>query len=265
MKTWRSLLCTAVIGGLAFSASGQNAPQKQPANNPPPAEAPAPGNGPGGGPRAPRGMTPLAPEKAKAAWELQATGVAKRLGLDAEKTTAVVKAYTSARESQGAGFDKLRQEAMDRARDGGGDPQNRGADMMQAMDELNTAERAKLEKALQATLTPEQTTKALASLGTFNRQWDTIVDNLASLGLEPAKQQAALEAVEQYMIDTAAARGGGDREAMRAAVQEARAKVLAALKPVLSDDQYAKFEATLAPGGRMGGGGRGGNRGGGGN
>lgn len=262
MNTWRSVLCTAVIGGLALSAAGQNsAPQRQPADNPPP-PANAPQRDNAGQPRAPRAMTALSPEKAKAAWELQAGGVARRLGLDADRSKALVKAYAQARETHTTAFDKLRQEAMERMREGG--DQNRGADMMQAMDKLNADSRAELEKSLSATLSPDQTTKALASLGTFNRQWDTIVDNLASLGLDDPNQQKALEAVEQYIIDSAAARGN-DREAMRTAMQEARTKLLDSMKPLLTEEQFTKFEASIAPGGRMGApGGRGGNRGGGG-
>ncbi|MCC6677097.1 MAG: hypothetical protein IT436_08130 [Phycisphaerales bacterium] len=266
MNTWRSLLCTVIVGGLAFSAAGQNsAPQKQPANNPPPAaDTPQPGNA--GGPRGPRAMTTLSPEKAKAAWELQASGVAKHLGLDADKTKSLTKAYIEARESHTAASDKLRQEAMEKMRDAGNDPQAaRGADMMKAMEDLNTAERAKFEKALAGTLNPDQTTKALASLGSFNRQWDTMVDNFAGFGLEPAKQQEGLQAIEQYVVAAAAARTG-DRDTMRTAMQEARTKLLDSMKKILSDEQFAKFEASFAPGGRGGpggpGGGRGGNRGG---
>lgn len=265
MNMWRSLLCTVVVGGLAFSASGQNsAPQKQPANNPPPADAPQPGNGPGRDGARPRANANLSPEKAKAAWELQAAGVAKHLGLDAEKSKTLTKAYVEARESHVAASDKLRQEAMEKMRDNTGDPQNRGADMMKALEDLNTSERAKFEKAVAGVLTPDQSTKALASLGTFNRQWDTMTDNLASFKLEPAKQQEAFQAVEQYVVAASAARTG-DREAMRTAMQDARTKLLDSLKTVLSEEQFAKFEATIAPGGRMGGpggGGRGGNRGG---
>lgn len=227
----------------------------------------------------------MPPEKAKAAWSLQATGVAKRVGADDAQIKAVVLAYTEARESQGVASDKMRKEMAEKAaknRESGDDaggpggPGGRGgfnAESMKAMEDMNAKERDKLKKALAATLSQDQTTKALASLGTFNRQWDGMADILAGFGLDAKKQQDALNATEDFVVAQAKARagaagGGGDPEAMRTAMQETRQKLMDSMKKILSEDQMGKFEGSMrggrgpgGPGGgpdRRGGGGGGG-------
>lgn len=211
---------------------------------------------------------PLAPEKAKAAQELEATGVAKRNGLNEEQTKALVKAYIDARASHQTAADKLRQEMMDKARDGGDDQGGRrgmGQEMMKAMQDLNKSERSKFETALGSSITADQKSKALASLGTFNAQWDRWVDALAGFKLEAAKQQDGLNAIEDFVVSQGKAQGG-DREEMRAAMQEGRAKLVESMKKVLTEEQFAKFQESMG-GGRGGrprgeGGGEGGGRGG---
>lgn len=277
MHLWRTILCTAVIGGLGLTASAQNSNQNQPGNAPPAGERPR-GGGQGQGMGRP---SALSPEKSKAAWEMQATSVSKQLGLDADKTKAVVKAYTEAREGQTAAYNKLRDEAMQKLRDGGapggegGANGGRMAEMNKAFEDLNTQERGKLEKSLTAAgLTSDQTTKAVASLGTFNRSWDVLVDTVSGFGLEAAKQQEAFKAIEHFVVASGQA-STADLEARRTAMTEARTKLMDSLKPILNDEQLSKVESAFGPGGRggrgggPGGGGRGGDgerpRGGGGN
>jgi hypothetical protein len=147
---------------------------------------------------------------------------------------------------------------MEKARQAGGDeggPGGRGglgAEGLKAMEEMNAREREKLQKALSATLSTDQTTKAIASLGTFNRQWDVMADAIAGFGLDSAKQQEALNAVEDFVIAQGKIRpgAGGDREAMRSAMQESRQKLNDAMKKLLSEEQLAKFEQTTRGGGR---------------
>jgi hypothetical protein len=262
MRTLKTVICSVAVGAMAFAASAQNTPPK-PKEGAPPAPA-APANRQprpdGAGPQRPQA---LSPEKAKAAWELQATGVSKRLGVKAEQTTAVVKAYSEARTTHDAAADKLREDLMKKARDAGGDDNQRpgrggmGPEAMKAMEDLNKADRGKLEKTLGSTLTPEQTTKAVASLGTFNRQWDTMADAVAGFKLEAGKQQTALDAIEDFVVAQAKARGGGpdaDREAMRTAMQESRTKLTDAMKKVLTAEQFTKFQESMRGGGRPGGG-----------
>ena len=102
MRSFNLLVPCLAIGLTGISALAQDAPRR---GNRPEGERPAgqpgggqPGERGGGGQR---GMQ-LSPEKAKAAWELTATGVAKRLGLNEEQTKGVVKAYVDARTSHTA-------------------------------------------------------------------------------------------------------------------------------------------------------------------
>lgn len=86
-----------------------------------PAGPPGPGQGgrAGSGDRSPqrdraRSMQQLAPEKAEAAWKLEAAGMAKGLGLSEEAASILVSAYVKARQSVREGLDKLRSDRPER-------------------------------------------------------------------------------------------------------------------------------------------------------
>ncbi len=264
MRTWKMLACSLAIGCTGLTALAQDGkPKGAGADQPPPPRAEGAGQrGQGGG----RGMQ-LSPEASKAAWEMQAKGVATRLGLNEAQTKSLVTAYSAARESHTAASDKMRQEMMQKAMENqGGDGQRggMGREAMKAMQDLQKSESDKFKAALGSTLSAEQTDKVMASLGTFNRQWDTFVDRVAALKLDAAKQSEALNAVEDFMSEQAKARAGMggenfDRDAMQKAVSDAREKFQAAMKKTLTPEQYTKFEESLPMGGRRGGGGGGGN------
>lgn len=248
------------------------------------------GRGGGAGQGQPRG---LAPEKAKAAWEMQAVGVAKHLGLSEAETTALVKAYTDARASHDAAGEKLRKELQEKRQQGGGGGDEgggggggrrgggMGAEALKAAEDLNTAEREKLQKALSASLNADQTAKAMASLGVFNRQWDMMVDTVAGFNLEGAKKQDALNAMEAFVVEQGKMRarlreaagggdgaggggGGGGGGEIRTAMEDTRKKLTDSMKKILSEEQFTKFEESMRAGGRgMGMGGGAGRRGGG--
>jgi len=237
------------------------------------------GGGMGGGMR-----SPLSPEKAQAAWKLQAESVGRKLELDAAKTTKVVEAYSAVRDSQQKASDKLREEMRAKAEEAAGNADDEGgrggmremmAEMQKAITELNRTEREKLVAKLAESLDTEQTRKAAASLGTFNNQWDVMVDMLAGFNLEADKLNTSLAATETYVIAAEHARGFGmdDPESMRTAMQEARANLNDAVKPHLTEEQFTQFQRAGGRGGRgrggeggggepgQGGGGRGGNGG----
>jgi hypothetical protein len=260
MRKLTILLSCLALGVPTLSAVAQQ--DKKPAAQPPAGDRPPrgdrPGGGGGGGPGG--GMMrgqPMDPAKAKAAQELEATGVAKHAGLNEAQTKALVTAYLAARESHNAAAEKMRQEMRDQSNDGGR-PDFQA--MQQKMQDLNKSEREKFQKALGSSISAEQGAKVMASLGSFNPQWDRWVDALAELKLDAGKQQQGLEAIEAYIIASEKARGG-DREAMRDAMQDAREKLNDSMKKILNDEQFAKFESGMRPGGR-GQGGPGGNDGG---
>lgn len=246
-----------------FAASTSFAALAQPAN--PPAapkegeKAKAPEGQPAGRPNRPgagggQGRNALSPEKAKAAWEAQATGVAKRNSLSTDQTKTLVTAYTAARESQQVAAQKLRD---DQAAKGG----DRGPEAMTAREDMNKAEKAKFEKALTG-FKAEEITKVSAGLSTFNRQWDGITNALIDMKLEEVKQQTAFNAVEDYIVTQSQfmARIGDpdiDQAAMRTAMQENRTKLTDAFAKVLTPEQAKTIEESIGRGGR-GPGGRGG-------
>ena len=262
MRMWKVIVSSAVIGALSVPALAQDG--QKPQDGKPAARQPRGPGGPGG----PGGPT-LSPEAAKAAWELEAKGVAASLGLDADKTSALVAAYADARTSQGAAADKLRKEAMEEMQKHDGEDMDQDArreqfqKMREKSDKLNADEKAKFAKALSDKLGSAETTKAVDMLGTFDRGWDNMVDSIAGFKLDADKQGTALKAIQSYVANVAKARTGSDREAIRTAMGEYRDNLEAALKPVLTDEQMTKFKASMGGGrGGFGGGPRGGGGGG---
>jgi len=190
------------------------------------------------------------------------------LELDAAKTAKVVEAYSAARAGQQAAADKLREDMRAKAEaaaEEAGEEGGRGAmrevmaEMQKAITELNRTEREKLVAKLGESLDTEQTRKAAASLGTFSNQWDVMADMLAGFSLDADKLNKSMAATETYIIAVEHARGFGtdDPEAMRTAMQEARANLNDTVKPLLSEEQFGQFQRA-AGGGRGGRGGPGG-------
>jgi hypothetical protein len=275
MLNLRILTCGLAIGATSLVAVAQNS-NDQPASKQPagqPGDRPNRGGGNGGARGGFGGMMgePLSADKAKAAWDLEAAGVAGRLGLNADQTKALQKAYGDARTSQQAVMEKLRQDQQAKMKDM--DPEDR-RDAMQsarkAMEDANKSERDKLTKAVTAAVPGDKGTQAATALGSFNPQWDRMVDTIGGFKLDAAKQQDALNAIETFSAaQTKTLQGAGpdsDRQAMREEMQAAREKLTASLKKDLTDDQLKKFEETMPGmrGGQGGGGGRGRGQGGGG-
>lgn len=239
MRTLKVVFSCLMIGALTAPALSQG-------DAPPPARQDRP-RAPGSGMR-----QALSPEKARAAWELEAGSVASALGVSGDKAAAMTKAYVEARTSQGAAAEKVRDEAREKAR-GGGQPDG---SLREKMEKITSEERAKLEKALNGALTPEQTKSAMETLGGFNRGWDHMASAIAGFHLDAKKQSDALGAIYQYMSvqgkNRAAARDG-DREEMRSAMQEAREKLNNSLKGILSEEQFKEFAQATGRGPRAGG------------
>lgn len=294
MNCVRLVLCGIALGSFSLGVFAQNQqsdqqPEQQ-SGRQPGQRAPGEGRGPGMG----FGGRQLSPEKAKAAWELQAKGVAGRLGLNEAQTKSLVSAYLAAREAVGTASEKIRQEAMQAGQEGGMEAMR---ESMKKIEALSATERENLKKALAGSLSSEQVEKAMTSLGTFNRQWDRVVDVFGTFKLDASQQQTGLNAIEEYAVTLAAAQaqaqaamnqrraegggpgegggggaggGGGERDAIRTANQEGRQHLLTALQPLLNKEQVTKIEEALpgagrgpGGGGRRGGGGGGGGAGGG--
>lgn len=184
------------------------------------------------------GAPQLAPEKAEAAWQLEAGCVAKALELSEENTQGLVDAYKAARTSHQEGIQAL-------FTDTGGDRGSR----FQAFREFREKELGKLDEALKGILTEAQAAKAIVSLGTFDRRWDGYVDTLAGFELGDEKLTKALVLVNQYVVDAdkvmREAMANQDLMSMREARRELKEKLDTALAAVLSEDEQAKWgEAT---------------------
>jgi hypothetical protein len=203
-----------------------------------------PGGGQGGGP----GGFGLSPEAAAKAWEIQAAGVAKSLSLNPELSKKLLDAYKASRES-------LTKAAMAAFSSGGQTP-GRGEEFRKMV----TDERAKLETALKGFLTPEQTTTAIATLGTYDIRWDGMVNSIDGLGLDEKVKTDALNAVASYVVESGKMReaAAGDRDVIRTKGNELRSKLEAELAKILPAEQLTKLKEL--PGFRRGGSRPGGDR-----
>lgn len=229
---------TCVVGLLTTVASAQDAPRR--------------GGGEGRPPAAGQPAQPvLSPERAKAAWEAQVKAATADMRLTDDQLKIVNKAYADARTALNDASEQIRREARQRASDG--DQARTREVMAEIQEKIRKAaddQRTVLRKALAETLTSGQTDRALESLGTFNPQWDRMADSLNQFRLDASKGGKAHGAVKEYVVALAKIRDAGDRERAREDMQNARAKLTAALKDVLSDEQFAEFEQTMAPGRR---------------
>ena len=258
-------LCRLIVSSLAVGVIGLSALAQDP---PPPGPgAPPARGGQGPGPGNPgRGRARLSPEKAKAAWEIEAKGVAKGLSLNDDLTSKTVAAYTEARESQSAAMEKLMRDIAEKgrsARGGEGDSGGAGgegsrgdqrAEQQKAFADLNKSEKDKLQTALAKFLNPEQTTKAVTTLGTFNSRWDAMVDAVVGFKLDEAKHTEALTAIQTFVEQAAKAGEMGPRGG--SPDPEARRQLTDTMKKLLNDEQFGQFQRIAggrAPGGPEGG------------
>jgi hypothetical protein len=236
MRFLKIIVCSLAVAPLCSAAWGQQ-----------------PGRGQG---RRPQARQQLAPERAEAAWQWQAKGVAHELELSAEDSKKLVEAYVAGRKHFRDAVREMRQRPPEGDEPGApgaepGEQRDRRRLAWERRTELLGQERESLASGLQAFLTEEQASQAMKSLGTFSGSWDVLVDRIAGLKLESEKMHAALVPIRKYVTDLAALRESGDRQAMRQGMREARERMNAGLGEVLTDEQMKQFrEATSRRGER---------------
>jgi hypothetical protein len=239
----------------ASAALGQDSQQGERGDTPPgPArERPNPGM---------RAGAQLSLERAKAAWQAQATFVAGEVGLDNEQSQALTKAYVEARERHRTEDEKIRREfrekmiSGDENQNGEGDGFNNRRElamkMHSATSDLLTTHRKQFEATLGSVLGKEHAPKAVKVIGNFEPMWDRLVDALANLKLEAVKMKQAMSATNTYVLAVAKARQSEDRAAVRGAIQDASRDLDEALEGVLSEEQLAQFREAALGGGERG-------------
>lgn len=252
MRLLSMLMSGLTVGAVCVAAVAQDAPPRRGGGG-------GGGIGTGDGPQQPpaqrggqaRGQ--LAPDKAKAAWELQARHLAQQLGLNDEQTKTVVAAYVDVREKHAQAMRDL-VEKMRQPQDA--DPAGREAqrdEMQKKFTDLRKADREKLQAELTKAMSAEQVSQAMVPLGSFNPNWDLMVSTVAGFKLDQDKMKQAMDAMQSYVTTTAklAEDSAGDPDARRTANQQARAKLTESMKSLLSESQFSEFQRTV--GGREGG------------
>lgn len=200
--------------------------------------------GPGG-----RGGFGPPPEMRDQIWEMQAKAVAGDMRLSAEQTSKLVNAYTAARERH----HDARREAF-RTMDRG---DRRGN--FEAMQRLDEAQRAKLEKDLTAKFDEKTAAKAVSVLGLFNPQYDRLTHHIAEMSLTPDDEKRAMSIINKHVValdkKLQSAREGGDFRGMREAMREQDENLNNDLAAVFTDAQQEKWQelnARRGPGGPRG-------------
>jgi Spy/CpxP family protein refolding chaperone len=189
----------------------------------------------------------ISPEKAAKIWAMEAQTVASQLNLNAEQTQKLVDAYKTARQSQ---LEEIRSKMGEAGQD------------RTAFVEINKAQRAKLETALNGFLKADQTAKAMPTLGSFSRRWDVMVATLDEMNLDEQKKGEAMKLVADYaaesgkLMESAMAGGGGQN--VREQMVQMKDKLDASLAKVLTPEQLTKWKEGTARRGRGGAGPRGG-------
>ncbi len=222
-------------------------------DGPPPGTEPPP---PGERPPRQRGSAfqRLSPERAGAAWKLQAGGVARGLDLSQETTAQLAEAYVQAHQHYREAADAARRALMEGDSEGGRPSRAGRRELRQAQEELLEAEKARLRSALLGFLDENQTEQAMVPLGTFDRNWDRMVDAVAGFELGEEKTFEALAPIQKYVVTVAAGRRNQDRQAM----MDAREDLLEAFSSILTEEQLSTFRRLMNPrGGRRGFGGGG--------
>lgn len=204
-----------------------------------------PGGGGGGG----RGGPRMDPATAAAAQKLEAEGVAHDLGITGDAVGKMVTAYQANRDQQ--------RKEMETLMEGG----QRGPETLFQMQDINDTSRAALKKELEGIVGAEKAAAATNILGTYAREWDRYVDVYSGLGVSGDAMYKGLSLIAKYNVDSTNARMEAmqamDFEGARAAGEEHKAKLDAALKDVLNAEQLAKWTEGTARRGGPGGGGRG--------
>lgn len=264
MRFCKMIIALSAVGLLSFpilaqdgSATGKGDQNGQPRQ--------------GDGAAARQRRAPLTAEKAKAAWELEAKSVAKELNLSGDNTTKLVSSYVEARDSQKTSLDKARRDAAEKAKQtAGGDSKPQGnpsgnpkgnpngnpnaggaarsrtpSESQKATAEVLKTEQDKLKTALTKFLSEDQVNKAMASLGSFDRNWDVIVNTIADFNLGEAKTAEALHPVHAYVSSIHTPRISGSGDAGRTTNRQARQDLIDAMKKVLSQEQMDKFQQAM--------------------
>ena len=257
MRLLSALFAGMMVGAVAMTVVAQNPPPRGGGNSPnaggpPPSQVPP-------GPRG-QGRAQLAPEKVKAAWELEVKHLAQGLGMNEEQTKSAVAAYIDVREKHAQAVQQLMAQMRENPADPNATDQDAQREAMQkAFEDLNKSDREKLRAELAKSMTSEQVDKAIVPLGAFNPNWDLMVSTVAGFNLDQAKNKQAMDAIQTYITEIAKSSGETEPDARRTATQQARTKLTDSVKPILSQEQFGQFERTI---GGMRGGMRGPNAGG---
>lgn len=248
MRTSKVALSCVIVSIIGSTAIAQDAPRRGGGGGE--------GRPPAAGQPGQMGQPALPAERAKAAWEAQVVAATSDMRLEADALKTVSAAYAEARTAHNEAVEALRREMRQRASEADGEGRGREAmaEMQERTRKITEEHRVSLRKKLAEILTSGQTDRALESLGTFNAQWDRMVDQLLRFNLDAGPSTRAQGAVKDYVVAVSKIRDSGDRESAREEMQAARTKLSAALREVLSDEQFAEFERAMMPGRRMEGG-----------
>ncbi len=190
-------------------------------------------------PNAAAGRPTIPPSTIETIWQLQAKGIAGSLGLAEKDAEALVEAYKAARKAYQEGAEKLPD----------GEDVDRQA-RREAMQKLRDESRGALEAKLKAMLKEEQVPQAMATLGSFDRNWDRYVWRITFFELDDEPLAQAVASINKYVIDVnklTRPEADADRDAWREKRGDLKKSLDKELKKILNKEQYDQWLLHTRP------------------
>jgi hypothetical protein len=206
----------------------------------PPVQAPAP---------SPEEKAAAAEAKRLTVWTLQAKAACAKASVPADRAEVVVKSFVEIRAKHHAAVEALReQRRLEREEQGpGGAPLMDLVDLQKSIHNIDERARTQLATSLVDAIDRPLAERVYPLLAAFDARTDSLTACIVEIELDETGAIAAVGAIEQYYLDhtSAAVLARQDRAAWMQARQRARDALIAAVKPLLTEDQFAAFERRL--------------------
>jgi len=202
-------------------------------------------------PAAPSAVEKAAAAEAKrrAVWTLQGKAACAKASVPADRAEVVVKSFVDIRAKHHADVERLReQRRLEREEQGpGGPPLMDLVDLQKSIHIIDERARTQLATSLVETLDRPLAERVYPLLAAFDARTDSLTACIVEIELDDSGAIAAVGAIEQYYLDhtSAAALARQDRAAWMQARQRARDALISAVKPLLTEEQFAAFERRL--------------------
>ncbi|MCC6487756.1 MAG: hypothetical protein IT364_09670 [Candidatus Hydrogenedentes bacterium] len=178
----------------------------------------------------------------EAIWKQQVEDTTDRLGITGDDKSELSALYLAKR--------KVLQEQLDALDFRSPNSQNTYEDYRKLVE----TERDKFNAALTQVLDKEQALAVAGSLGSFSRQWDSLLAEWGALDLDPEKSKEGRRMIAAYIADWANLRGtspaNGDADSLRDEMDLLKVSLDLSLATLLTDEQQTEWQRRTQSGGQ---------------